>query len=110
MNLVKKFHEEAVEGTPQADAPTSWTAAYQGSSASSGVLGLLEVIQSDFANVKAETSAAEDAAADSFTKFSNDAKQNRGAAIFEDFPPRGGLASLHYLLSNIDYHLIAALC
>merc|ERR1719265_713003 len=49
MNLVKKFHEEAVEGTPQADAPTSWTAAYQGSSASTGVLGLLEVIQSDFA-------------------------------------------------------------
>merc|ERR1719487_216312 len=77
MSLVKQFKDGAVEGTPQADAPKSWNQAYQGSSASSGVLGLLEVIQSDFASLAEETTAAESESADTFTKFSNDATQNK---------------------------------
>merc|ERR1719420_142223 len=40
-------------------------------------MGLLEVIQSDFASLVEETTAAESESADTFTKFSNDATQNK---------------------------------
>jgi len=42
-----------------------------------GVLGLLEIILSDFANLQADTKASEAAAADSFDSFMVESKQNK---------------------------------
>merc|ERR1719235_115101 len=48
----------------------------QGSS-STGVLGMLEVIMSDFVRLETETTDAEDKAADEFTKFTRDSSQSK---------------------------------
>merc|ERR1719271_1527907 len=48
----------------------------QGSS-STGVLGILEVIMSDFVRLETETTAAEDRAAEEFTKFTRDSSQSK---------------------------------
>lgn len=48
----------------------------QGSS-STGVVGMLEVIESDFVRLETETTAAEDKAADEYTRFSRDSSQSK---------------------------------
>merc|ERR1719159_1801105 len=48
----------------------------QGSS-STGVLGMLEVIQSDFVRLTTETTSAEDNAAKEYTAFMRDSKKNK---------------------------------
>jgi len=47
------------------------------SSSSTGVLGMLEVIMSDFVRLETETTAAEDRAAEEFTKFTRDSSQSK---------------------------------
>jgi len=55
-------------------------AAYKGmSSAKGGVVGMLEVISSDFARLYADTKAAENAAASEYNAFMNDAKASKKA-------------------------------
>jgi len=46
-------------------------------SASTGVLGMLEVIQSDFVRLETETTASEDAAAKAFTEFSRESSKSK---------------------------------
>merc|ERR1719213_1271528 len=48
----------------------------QGSS-STGVVGMLEVISSDFIRLETETTSAEDKAADEYTRFSRDSSQSK---------------------------------
>merc|ERR1719482_1589385 len=51
----------------EADAPETFDAPYKGMGGESGgVVGMLEVIQSDFARLEAETSSSESEAADEF--------------------------------------------
>merc|ERR1719456_2050778 len=63
---------------PVEDAPATFDGAYKGDQDSStGVLGMLEVIQSDFARLEAETTAAEAESADVFEKYSADSNTNK---------------------------------
>jgi DNA repair exonuclease SbcCD ATPase subunit len=47
------------------------------SSSSTGILGMLEVIQSDFVRLETETTASEDAAAKAFTEFSRESSKSK---------------------------------
>merc|ERR1719316_1344600 len=51
--------------------PETFDEAYTGQ-ASGGVLGMLEVCQSDFARLEADTASAEDASAEEFDSFTSD--------------------------------------
>jgi hypothetical protein len=63
LQVLKEFYAKA-------DGPV------QGSS-STGVLGMLEVIQSDFVRLETETTSAEDNAAKAFTQFSRDSSKDK---------------------------------
>merc|ERR1719191_2230841 len=70
LNVLKDFYAKAAQATafvqtkqPEIDAPKTFEGSYPGmGDSSSGVVGLLEVIGSDFARLEAETNAAEDEA------------------------------------------------
>jgi len=78
MTILKEFYANAADATalnqyvPTAadDAPETWDQAYKGMQGSSGgVLGMLEVIESDFARLEAETTADEEQAAAEYKEF-----------------------------------------
>jgi hypothetical protein len=83
--VLKEFYEKAATATalvqqkaPEDDAPETFDAPYQGmGGASGGVLGMLEVIQSDFARLEAETQAAEEEASNEYDRFSAESAQDK---------------------------------
>merc|ERR1719364_215935 len=66
LNVLKDFYAKAAQATaliqqPEIDAPKTFEGSYKGMGDSTGgVVGLLEVIGSDFARLEAETNTAED--------------------------------------------------
>jgi len=63
---------------PSEDAPETFDEKYTGMQGESGgVLGMLEVIQSDFARLESETSAAEAQAVAEYKKFMNDSEVDK---------------------------------
>ena len=65
-------------GGPAEDAPEMGAASYAGNtSGATGVLGMLEVIQSDFAELESETSASESEADDFFKNFMAESTKNK---------------------------------
>jgi len=67
-----------VQQTPAEDAPATFDKPYTGmGGASGGIIGMLQVIESDFARLEAETSAAESAAEEEYTKFTDDSAQDK---------------------------------
>jgi chromosome segregation ATPase len=89
--VLKDFYAKAATATalvqgkgkgPEDDAPETFDTAYTGMGGeSTGVIGLLEVIQSDFAKLEAETGAAEDTAAKEYRRFM--AESNKDKAVKE---------------------------
>jgi prefoldin subunit 5 len=85
--VLKEFYAKAAEATafvqqksqgPADDAPATFEGAYQGNQdQSTGVMGMLDVIQSDFARLTSETTAGEAEAADAFQKYSADSAENK---------------------------------
>merc|ERR1719502_205477 len=83
--VLKEFYAKAAEATafvqqkgPAEDAPETFSGAYKGNQdQASGVMGMLEVIQSDFARLESETTAGEAEAADVFQKYSADSATNK---------------------------------
>merc|ERR1719201_2871354 len=84
--VLKDFYAEAatatalVQGkqTPEEEAPETFDEPYTGmGGASGGVVGLLEVIESDFNKLEAETSAAEDEAAKEYDRFMAESKKDK---------------------------------
>jgi len=83
--VLKEFYAKAAEATaltqmqgPADDAPETFSGAYKGNQdQASGVMGMLEVIQSDFARLESETTAGEAEAADVFQKYSADSATNK---------------------------------
>jgi len=64
--------------TPAEDLPATWDTAYQGMQGEhKGVIGMLEVIQADFARLQAETTTAEDAAKMRHDKFLEDSEVDK---------------------------------
>jgi len=74
--ILKDFYATAKDATafsqqdPTKDAPDTWTVKYTGmQGAAGGVVGMLEVLQSDFARLESETSVDESSAQAAYEKF-----------------------------------------
>merc|ERR1719161_1960775 len=86
--VLRDFYAKAGEATalvqkqtPEDDAPVTFDAPYKGLAAESGgIIGMLEVIESDFARLGVETDAAETEAAAAFKKFMADSDQDKAVA------------------------------
>jgi len=86
ITVLKDFYAKAatatalVQGkqTPEEEAPETFDEPYTGmGGASGGVVGLLEVIESDFNKLEAETAAAEDEAAKEYDRFMAESKKDK---------------------------------
>lgn len=87
LQVLRDFYGKAADATsftqgtmqaPADDAPATFDKPYQGQQASNtGVIGLIEVIESDFARLESETQAGEDQSADDFKRFSNDSAEDK---------------------------------
>merc|ERR1719160_635335 len=64
LQVLKDFYSKNADGPVQGGSST-------------GVLGMLEVIQSDFVRLETETTSAEDQAAKAFTQFSRDSSKDK---------------------------------
>lgn len=82
--VLKEFYAKAAGATALAqaakgvadDMPQTFDKPYTGM-AGGGVMGMLEVILSDFQRLEAETTSTEDSSANEFTQFSNDSQLDR---------------------------------
>jgi len=84
ITLLTEFYKKSGQATafsqqdPESDAPVTWHSEYKGLQAENGgVLGYLEVIQSDYARLEAETTSAEEGAVKMFNDFKVESAQNR---------------------------------
>jgi len=82
--VLKEFYAKAAEATSlvqkQQKQPDIFDSPYKGMGAESGgVVGMLEVIESDFARLEAETSAAEATAQKEYDTFMTDSKVDKSA-------------------------------
>lgn len=85
--VLKEFYAKAATATaftqaapedPSLTQPETFDAPYQGQQAGKGgVVGMLEVIQSDFARLEAETSSGEDSAEREHESFLNDSSEDK---------------------------------
>jgi len=81
--VLREFYAKAAQATalvqgPAEDAGATWDSSYQGMGAESGgVVGMLEVIESDFARLQTSTEADEEQAASEFKTFMNDSKEDK---------------------------------
>jgi len=83
--VLKDFYAKAATATalvqskqPEVDAPETFDTPYTGMGGeSTGVVGMLEVIQSDFAKLEAETGAAEDTAAKEHRRFMAESSKDK---------------------------------
>jgi len=80
MTVLKEFYEKAGQATALVQQPEIFDSPYKGMGAESGgVIGMLEVIQSDFARLEAETTAAEDSAQKEYDQFMTDSETDKAA-------------------------------
>jgi len=82
LTVLREFYAKAAEATAliqqQPEAPEIFDKPYQGMGGESGgVVGMLEVIQSDFARLEAETKAAESAAQEEYDQFMTDSEVDK---------------------------------
>merc|ERR1719269_330954 len=81
VTVLKEFYEKAAEATSLIqEEPEIFDAPYKGmQSENGGVVGMLEVIQSDFARLETDTKAAEAEAQKAYDEFSTESAVNRAA-------------------------------
>jgi hypothetical protein len=81
LKVLKTFYDKAAEATALAQvpgAPKSFNKPYTGMGGSAGgVVGMLEVIQSDFVRLDSETTAAEEEAVEVYKQFMADSTQDK---------------------------------
>merc|ERR1719238_2659225 len=82
LTVLKEFYAKAVEATAfvqqQPEAPEIFDEPYKGMGAESGgVVGMLEVIEQDFARLAADTDSAEQAAQQEYDTFMQDSKVDK---------------------------------
>merc|ERR1712157_585978 len=82
LTVLKEFYEKAGDATAllqqQPEAPEIFDAPYKGmQSENGGVVGMLEVIESDFARLESETKAAEATAQKEYDEFMTDSKVDK---------------------------------
>merc|ERR1719407_388386 len=83
LTVLKEFYEKAAEATAHLQGkqkPEVFDEPYTGmQSENGGVVGMLEVIQSDFARLETDTKAAETEAQKAFDEFTSESAVNRAA-------------------------------
>jgi len=82
LTVLKEFYAKAGKATAlvQQEPPEIFDEPYKGmQSENGGVIGMLEVIQSDFARLEADTKAAEESASKEYEKFMTDSKVDKTA-------------------------------
>jgi hypothetical protein len=80
LTVLKEFYAKAAESTAfvQQPAPEIFDSPYQGMQAENGgVVGMLEVIESDFARLESDTKAAEASAQKEYDEFMTDSKVDK---------------------------------
>jgi hypothetical protein len=78
--VLKDFYAKAGEATALVQQPEIFDSAYKGNQAGNGgVVGMIEVIQSDFARLEAETISAEASAQKEYDTFMSDSKADKQA-------------------------------
>merc|ERR1719420_2640528 len=84
LTVLQEFYSKAAAATaftqqdPASDAPATFSKPYTGMGGSNtGVIGMLEVIQADFARLESETTTSESAADEEFTRFTDDSSQDK---------------------------------
>jgi len=81
--VLKEFYVQAAEATAfiqQPEMPSIFESPYKGMKAESGgIIGMLEVIESDFARLEAETDGSEAAAESEYDQFMTDSKVDKAA-------------------------------
>merc|ERR1719281_2436313 len=83
LQVLKEFYDKASTATalvqgPGDDAPATFDKPYTGMGGSAGgVVGMIEVIQSDFARLEAETATAESEAANQYQTLSDESSQDK---------------------------------
>merc|ERR1711972_1266351 len=86
LTVLKEFYAKAGDATAllqqQPEAPEIFDSPYKGMQAENGgVIGMLEVIESDFARLEAETTAAEATAQKEYDEFMTDSKVDKAAKV-----------------------------
>jgi len=80
MAVLKDFYAKAGEATALVQQPEIFDSAYKGNQAANGgVVGMLEVILTDFARLQAETESAESSAQKEYDTFMSDSKADKHA-------------------------------
>jgi hypothetical protein len=83
LTVLKDFYEKAAEATAftqkqQPESPEIFDSEYKGmQSGNGGVVGMLEVIESDFARLEADTKAAEESAQSEYDEFMTDSATDK---------------------------------
>merc|ERR550537_722254 len=78
LTVLKEFYAKAAEATAFVQEPEIFDKPYKGmQSENGGVLGMIEVIQSDFARLESETSAAEAEAQKQYDEFMSDSSVDK---------------------------------
>lgn len=110
--VLRDFYAKAAQATallqqtPAEDAPDTFSSPYKGMGAESGgIIGMLEVIESDFARLDVETTASEIQAAAAFKKFVNEAKEDQAVAEAEVDHKRDKLETTRQVLSSTKHDL-----
>merc|ERR1711956_164175 len=80
LTVLKEFYAKAGEATALLQQPAIFDSPYKGmQSENGGVVGMLEVIESDFARLEADTKAAEASAQKEYDTFMTDSKVDKEA-------------------------------
>merc|ERR550532_2979567 len=80
LTVLKEFYAKAGEATALVQQPEIFDSPYKGmQSENGGVVGMLEVIESDFARLEADTKAAEATAQKEYDTFMTDSKVDKSA-------------------------------
>merc|ERR550537_1889216 len=77
-SLVQTKAKAKAKQDPASDAPATFSKPYTGMGGSNtGVVGMLEVIQADFARLESETTTSESAADEEYERFTDDSSQDK---------------------------------
>jgi len=77
-SLVQTKAKAKAKQDPASDAPATFSKPYTGMGGSNtGIIGMLEVIQGDFARLESETTTAESAADEEYTRFTDDSSEDK---------------------------------
>ena len=80
LTVLKEFYAKAGDATALIQQPEIFDSAYKGMGAESGgVIGMLEVIESDFARLEADTRSAESSGQKEYDTFMTDSKVDKAA-------------------------------